>query len=322
MRLPAYVGSGAHRASFWRSATWVIVLPGLWACGMQGGPEASVQDVVARVDGVAISSRQVEEWLFDTGLGSADDPAVRRRALEALIDEQLLVRHAAESGVEHTASVQRALERARRQLLARAAVEISVSASVGGDEARAYYVANPALFGQRKVYTFRRFELAGRGLERRLKSRIDAAGRSADVGAILSAAGVPCEKSTEVRPAESLPVALLPEAARMSVGDVLMFRHAAGTTLLQLRASQLEPIGFAQARPAIESWLAAEKRDRETARLLKQLRREARIEIPAQTSRLDPSHEDHGDAMTQANAVAGEPSSQKWLQSRHTTLER
>lgn len=322
MRLLASGGSGRHRVSFWRSATWMVVLPGLCACGMQGGPEAAVQDVVARVDGVEISSREVEEWLLDAGLGPSDDPAVRKRALDALIDEQLLVRHAANSGIDGTDSVRRAIERARRQLLARAAVDAVAPASVGADEARAYYAANPALFEQRRVYTFRRFELAGQGLGRRVKAKVDAAGRSADIGAILSASGISHAKSTEVRPAESLPEALLSEASRMAVGDVLMFRHAAGTTLLQLQASQPEPIGFEQARPAIESWLAAEKRDRETARLLKQLRREARIEIPAQISRLDPSLDDHGEAMTHARANAGEPSSEKWLQSRHTTLVR
>lgn len=317
MRFLSEAGSGArHRFSVGK-LSWLVVLSVLTAC--EAGPDAPLDyaRVAARVNGTEITARQLEEQLADAGVSPAADAVAVRRLLDALIDEQLLVQKAKEAGLENEAAFRRAMERSRRQLLRQAIIDAAAPVAVSTREAKVFYSENPELFVNRKVFTFQRFDLERKVLDPALKDKLDAARRTADVGSILKAAGIPFTQMTEARPAESLPEGLLAEAARMSIGDILLYRRASGTVLMQLSGRIHEPVGFKDALPAIRAYLAESKRQRNAAVLVKELRREAEIEYPAQTSRTARNAEVAG-----AKPALVEPPSQKLLQSRQTTLMR
>jgi EpsD family peptidyl-prolyl cis-trans isomerase len=317
MRFPSETGSGArHRFSLGK-LSWLVVISVLAACEAEPDAPLDYARVAARVNGTEITVRHLEEQLADAGVSPAADAVAVRRLLDALIDEQLLVQKAKETGLENEAAVRRAMERSRRQLLTQALIDAAAPVAVSTREAKAFYSENPELFLNRKVFTFQRFDLERKVLDSALKDKLDAARRTADVASILKAAGIPFTRMTEARPAESLPDGLLAEAARMSVGDILLYRRSSGTVLMQLSGRVHEPLGFKDALPAIRAYLEESKRQRNAALLVKELRREAKIEYPAQTSRASRNTEVAG-----AKPALVEPPSQKLLQSRQTTFMR
>ena len=292
-----------------------IVVPLLCACGPDKAVQTRETDVLARVNGTEITVRQLDQRAGDAGLPAE---AERSRLLDALIDEQLLVQRAIDKGLDRDATTQAAMERARRQLLAQAAMErFSGDSSVGDEEARDFYRSHPQLYGARKVYALRRFVVPEGAIDPRVRAKLDRARNATEVSKILGAARIRFAKRTELRTAESLPGEILARASRMSPGDILLYRQAAGTVLIQLADSYLEPVGFELALPEIKAHLARLKRAQLADGALKQLRREARIEYATHAA-VEPVHT----TVAAGKSDAGEPPPQKLLQSGQITVVR
>lgn len=300
-------------------AIGLVLILVLAACGSEPKPAAGYDEVVARVNGEEITVQQLNERLAQSGLPVEGGPGgARKRLLDILIDERLLMQKAVARGLDKDVAIRNAIERARRQLLARAAIEeTSGDEEVSEREARAFYLANPDLFGKRKVYTFRRYLLDGADLDRPVKAKLDAARTGAHVAAVLKAAGVPFSHATELRTAESLPAPILAQAARMAPGDILLFAEGARTVLMQLAGSTPEPVSLEAAIPPIRDYLADARRQRNAERLVKELRRKAKIEYVMQTAKAAKPT-----ALADGKPVLGEPTSKKPLQSQQITVVR
>ena len=103
------------------------------------------------------------------------------QALDRVIDRELLVQQAMRAGLERDPAVREAIEAARRQILADAWLDkVAAGKTVSRDEIHAFYADNPSLFAERRVYQVR---------------------------------------ETRVLPAEQLPLAHLPQIARMNPGE-------------------------------------------------------------------------------------------------------
>ena len=132
------------------------------ACGRAPAPDAS--RVAVEVNREPVTIRQLDDVLERGAAGAppapgaagAPDrgPQATADALAALIDERLLVQRALDSNLDRDSRVARAIEAARRQVLAQAYADsvIGAAAEPGADEVRRYYDENPALFAQRRVY--------------------------------------------------------------------------------------------------------------------------------------------------------------------------
>lgn len=124
-----------------------IALVGLvWPSSPRGLEQSG--DVVARVDGRAIPRAEFERaW---TALRSdsrgLDDAAVTQRVMGRIIDEELLLRHASELGLHEREPALRAsmVDAAIRTITLEAEEDAD---SVDLDTLRAFYDANPGLFG-------------------------------------------------------------------------------------------------------------------------------------------------------------------------------
>ena len=299
--------------------TGLILVSLLAACGSETNPDARYDEVVARVNGEEITVHQLNERLAQIGLPAKGDPRdSRKRLLDLLIDEHLLMQKAIARGLDKDLVTRNAIEHARRKLLAQAAIEeTSGDQRVSEKEARAFYLANPDLFGKRKVYTFGRFLLESGNLDGPVKAKLDSAKTGADVAAVLKSAGVTFSQATEVRTAESLPAPILAQAARMAAGDILLFAAGSGTVLLQLVGRIDEPVSLEAALPSIQEYLADASRQRNAERLVKDLRRKAKIEYVMQTAKsAKPT------AIADGKPVLGEPPLKKPLQAKQITVVR
>src|SRR5207302_768836 len=100
-----------------------------------------------RVNGVEIAARELR----------AAGAASMAQAVEKVIDRELLVQKALQSGLERDPQVALDIDNARREVLAQAYVERAARtrAAPTREEVRAFYAENPALFAERRTYRTR-----------------------------------------------------------------------------------------------------------------------------------------------------------------------
>lgn len=253
----------------------MMALTLLLACsGSDGG-------VAASVNGRDIPLSRVQSALQTV----ADSPIPQREAsvrmLDRLIDQELLVQAALRARLDRDPQVREAIEASRRQVLAQSYVDRSV-AGVGdgaGDEVRAYYLQNPALFAERRIYRFR--ELAVEGPSEKLAGLATAATSPAgmeELGQWLRARKLPFTAATATKPAEQLPFTFLPRLARMKDGERVVFPTASGASVLELVESQASPLSESQAAPVIERFLESRRRVQMADEAIARLRRDSIVE--------------------------------------------
>jgi EpsD family peptidyl-prolyl cis-trans isomerase len=240
-------------------------------CEHAEGKRAAVQ-VVAKVNGTEISAAQ----------------AANPQALEKIIDRELLVQKALQAGLERDPQVAQALDNARRQLLAQAYLERAAAREARStpEEVHAFYIDNPALFAERRVYRLRELAVAAPP-ELIDVLRAEAAGaRELDQVAFwLKSRNAKFSASTTTQPAEQLPLSYLPQLARMKEGEIAVFSTPLGASVIQLVHWDEAPLSEQQAQPVIEQFLGGRKRLELAAAEVKRLRGAARIEYLGELKR-------------------------------------
>jgi EpsD family peptidyl-prolyl cis-trans isomerase len=221
--------------------------------------------VVAKVNGAEISA----------GDGGGT------QALERIIDRELLVQKALESGLDRDPQVAQSIDEARRQLLAQAYLERAGAAAARStpEEVRAFYAGNPALFAERRIYRLR--ELAVSAPPQFIDVLRAEAARASDlddIAAWLRQRNVRFSAFTLTQPAEQLPLSQLSDIARMKEGDIAVFGTPLGASVVQLMHAAEAPLSEQQAASVIEQFLAAKKRMELAAAEVRKLRNGARIE--------------------------------------------
>lgn len=221
--------------------------------------------VVAKVNGAAISAHQ----------------PTTAQALEKVIDRELLVQQALQAGLDRDPALMESIDHARRQLLAQAWLERRAAlAKPAADEVLAFYAENPTLFGKRRVYRLRELVVsAPEQLIGVLRAEAAAAKDLEDVAAWLRSRDARFSVTSTTQPAEQLPLAFLPELARMKEGEIAVFAAPpAGASVVQLVYAEHAPLTLQQAAPLIEKLLAGRKRLEIAAAEVKRLREIATIE--------------------------------------------
>jgi len=217
---------------------------------------------VATVNGIEIS------------LARGASAAGVQQTLEKLIDRELLAQRALAAGLERDPQVVESLDAARRQLLAQAYLERLARAArkPTREESHAFYVQNPELFAERRIYRTR--ELAASA-----EAELADARRAGSLDELATRLKLPL--SSYVRAAEDVPLAWLTQLARMKPGELALF----GTTVVQLVQTEDAALSEAEAAPRIEEFLAGRARLEIAAAEVRRLREGARIEYAAQFKR-------------------------------------
>jgi EpsD family peptidyl-prolyl cis-trans isomerase len=240
---------------------------------------------VAKVNGTEISLEPAGAAY--AGAGSA---AAQAAALEKVIDRELLVQQALAAKLDRDPQVQHSIENARRQVLAQAYLERAASAAAGSTrpgemdaDVRAFYRENPALFAERRVYRLRELAVAAPAETVEVLRAEAARARDLDeMTAWLDARNAKYSLTTPrgglTQPAEQLPLAYLPQLARMKAGELAVFAAPLGATVVQLVHAESAPLTEQQAAPLIEQFLAGRKRLESAAAEVKRLREVATIE--------------------------------------------
>ena len=244
----------------------------LAGCGRTPADRAG--ELVARVNGVEISARQLRP-------GSAGVA----QAVDKVIDRELLVQKALESGLERDPQVAAEIDNARREVLAQAYIERAARANAAPtrEEVRAFYAENPALFAERRIYRLRELDVsANADMIDALRSQAASTQDLDELAAWVKSRGARAAMSIQTQAAEQLPLAFLPVIARLKPGELAVFATPLGASVIQLVFYEDAPLSSEQATPLIETFLAGRKRLALAQAEVKRLREVAKIEYVAQ----------------------------------------
>ena len=263
----------------------IAILFCVFACTAHDGT-SQITQVVARVNGDEITVHQVNFLLENSpapGAQTPTDPGKKAQAaLDQLIEQEVLVQAAVEQKLDRNPEVLAAMESARRSVLAQAFIN-QVRAGTKkptGTEIHAYFVDNPALFAQRRVYTLREFCVnADRGRETQLRS-LWAHSHSWDALLVAArSAGSRFTTTTKTLAAEQLPLDEVEDFQRLAEGAVRFSRQVETIVVQQAVKIVREPMSEAHAGPMIEAYLMEQRRRRTAQDALAQLKKVAQIEV-------------------------------------------
>lgn len=252
----------------------------LSACGKEADPAAT--QIAAKVGKGEISVHQINFVLQrQTQLRPEQVEAAGKEVLERLIDQELALQKAIEQQLDRDPTIVQSLEAARREILARAYVDrVGAATSAPTDaEVQAYYDAHPALFGQRRVYTFVEY-LVGVNQEQAnaIQRQMAEAKSSQQVIEWIRKQGFPLRDARNTTPAEALPLSLLDRFAAMKVGQAMVVPGTGSIRFIVLENVVSEPKSLQEAKQVIEQYLGNDSKRKAVESDLKALRLASQIE--------------------------------------------
>lgn len=251
----------------------------LAACGDKA--KAPTQ-AAAKVNSGEITVHQINQVLEQQrNLRPEQVDAASREALERLIDQELTVQQATEGKLDREPRVVAAIEAAKRDILSRAYLERvgESTAKPSQDEVQAYYAQHPGLFGNRRIYTL--LEVNVQVPPEQLAEAQDKARNARSSQEFLDwvkAKGLAHGANQAVQPAESVPLSVVETLASTPEGHGLVLPLPQGMKALFVLAAKPEPVALERARPAIEQFIANDRKRAAVAAEVQRLRTSAKVE--------------------------------------------
>lgn len=263
----------------------ILVFPlvfGLAACGSKEAEKPASQ-VAAKVNSGEISVHLINYVLTRTGVGASTPemaPKIRRQVLDRLVDQELAVEQAVEKKLDRSPDVLMAVDAARREILARAYLEqiTGALAKPTAEEARKYYAEHPQLFAERRIYNIEEIMLpAVAGVAEQLGEMLNAGKSMDDVVNWLKSKDIKFSGGSATRPAEQIPLELLPKIHTLKVGQIVVITNPQAITVMRIAAAQSAPVTEDAALPRIQQFLGNLRTAEALKQELKQLKDKAKI---------------------------------------------
>lgn len=272
------------RISLLTSALVTAAVLTLAACGggSGGGEEKKATQVAAKVNGEEVTVHQINGALPKMNNPTeAQVKTATKQVLERLIDQQLFIQKAMEGKLDRDPQVMTAIENARREILSRAYVErvMGNAAKPDAAEVKKFYDAHPELFSERRVYRLQEvaMQVAGAELEA-LKQALPPMKTLQEVVAYAKEKNIRVTANSSVRAAEQLPMEFAARVSKLKDGEIIAVPGPGGIAIVQIVASQSQPLNEQQGTPFIEQFLQNKARMEIAKNELKTLRGAAKIE--------------------------------------------
>lgn len=258
----------------------LILIVALVGCG-KGGKKQATQ-VAAKVDGTEISILQINQVMQGLKNVPADNvEKVRKEILDKLIDQQILVDKATRDNLDRTPEVVSAVEAAKKEILARAYVNrlVSTTVRVSDEDIKKYYDDNPALFSKRRVYSIQDIGMAKDGqIKSMLEAEISKGKSLQDIAEFLKAQNVKFSAGSFTRPAEQMPMQILPNLLSLADGQTVVLDTGEQMHVIHLSKSQDAPITINTATPFIKNYYINIRGKEMLASEMKKMRQQAKVE--------------------------------------------
>jgi hypothetical protein len=191
------------------------------------------------------------------------------------------VQKATEDKLDRDPAVVQAMDAARRQILAEAYMsrKLGTPAEPSDAEVTDYFNQHAELFSKRKVYRLQEISIkAPQDKHDAIRAQLSASKTLNDFAEWLKAENYEVKASQGVKPAEQLPLAMLPQLAKMPDGQAMLVNTPDGLLVVVLADSQAQPVTLEQAKPAIVRKLQVDARQKAAKAELDALKAAAKIE--------------------------------------------
>lgn len=277
--------------------------------------EKGATQVVASVDGEEISVHQINSVLSKArGISPDNLSKAKVEILGGLVEQQLAINLATSKKLDRTPEVVAAIEAARREILARAALEQIASAQPKptDEEAQKYYAEHSALFSERRVYNLQEISLgkATSGMDQ-IRAQVASAKSMEEMVGWLKEKKVEFSVASGTRPAEQLPLEVLPKLHAFKDGQIGLVEGKENYLIVRVVASRVQPVTEAQALPTIKVFLA-NQRGAEAVKLAKdEMKAKAKIEYFGEFAGGEAAYKAKAEADAKAAADAAEQAKAK-----------
>ena len=237
---------------------------------------------VAKVNGVEITMHQVNLMIKNAqNVTAENEVAVRQQLLDELINQQIIVEKATKESLDRSPEVIMAIEAAKKEILATAYLQklVANSADVSSTEIKKYYTEHPGLFSKRRVY-----DLQDLGMEDNpellpiIKAEVANQKSLLEISDFLKVKGIKFSESSYTRPAEQIPLNVLPALQNLNVGDTTVLSDNNTIHVVHIVNAKEEPIDLEKATPFIKSFFVNTMGKEIIDKKLKQFRQEAKLE--------------------------------------------
>ncbi|MBT9589587.1 MAG: peptidyl-prolyl cis-trans isomerase, EpsD family [Thiobacillus sp.] len=238
--------------------------------------------VAAKVNGTELTVHQVNFALQRVpNLNQEQSRAASLQVVRNLVDQEVIAQKALSDKLDRDPNVVQALDAARRQILAEAYMSRKLGAPAEPSDAEVsdYYDKHPDLFAKRKIYRLQEIGItAPKEKHEAIRAQLAASKTLNDFAAWLKTENLPIKAGQGVKPAEQLPLELLPKLAQMPDGQAIVVNSPDGLLVIVLADSQTQPVTLEQAKPAIARVLQTQARQKAAKAELAALKAAARIE--------------------------------------------
>ena len=272
-------------------ATTVLV-----ACGPKKDAtpaDAAGSEVVATVDGQDMTASQLQIALQkQRGMRPDAGDAAAKMVLDQLIDEQIVAEKAVAAKLDQDPHVVAQIEAARRDILARRFIEqVAESASKPTDDAiQKFYDSRPAMFAQRKVFTLQRIDIQAPDDRRsEIDAKVQSVKSSDELSAWLKSQKLAFTSKSEQDASEQLPPNVLDKLNTLKDGQSIVVPSQFGVAAITLVSSAAAPKPLAEARPAIEQFLANQGKRELVMGLQRTLHKDVKVEYKGRFASMKPA---------------------------------
>ena len=259
----------------------VVIFCNLAACG-KGGERVANSQIAAKVNGVEITTHQIDSVMKSAQNVTAENVAeFRKKALDKLIDQQLVLDKASKESLDRTPDVILEIEAAKKEILARAYLKkmLTNSSEINDSEFRKYYDEHTELFSKRRIYNLQ--DISTQSNEQTLellKENVNAQKSMMDIAESLKAKGIKFSSGSFTRPAEQLPLDILPKMQMLKDGDMFVWQSGDIAHAIKLTSIEESPVGFTEATPMIKNYFINTRGKQIVEDKIKKFRQEAKIE--------------------------------------------
>jgi EpsD family peptidyl-prolyl cis-trans isomerase len=250
--------------------------------GCSGQAPTGPTQVVATVAGEEITELQVNQVLErQQGLKADQVEPVSRKLVAGLVDQEIILQKARELKLDRDQRVVQNAEAAKREIIVRAYLEriAEGAAKPTPKEIQTYFEENPALFKQRRVYTFQEIAVQTSDEQRAgIEKQLTTLKSPADLEAYLKAQSIPAKSDRSTTAAENIPLPLLQRISTMKPGQGLILPANGGLRIVLLLGSQEAPVAEDKAAPAISAFLLSQRKRQTVEKEVASLRSGVKVE--------------------------------------------
>lgn len=289
------------------SRIWIIGLAlTVSACGGEPASTEPGQSLV-RVNGEEITVMQLNDELSRARVQPEQLEQATKQLLESMIDMQLMVGVAQQDKLDRSPNVMRAMERAKKQIIAQSYMQTILSQleHPTDTEINQFYDEHPELFKQRKKFTLAFLRFPTNRVNEELRKAVQSAKSLSDLAQWLDKQNIPYLRDELVRTAMELSPQLNARLEKATIGEMFLMDENTNNLFVLIKNIEVDPVTVEAVKSQISTHLLNIRRREKAQAEISRLRAAANIEYLHAAQNKD----DHGKILSDTDLMAPLPAS-------------